>query len=78
MLHVDVRPHARDLSINSGPFNVNDPWVLSTWFTGHTRWTRYIPVSRFWPMQFIESGWLLALSVLLIVATVWLVRRRAA
>jgi cbb3-type cytochrome oxidase subunit 3 len=28
-------------------------------------------------MQFIEAGWLLALSVLLIAATVWLVRRRA-
>ncbi len=105
-------------SINSGPFNVNDPWVLSTWFTGPggkpanqsvvnqvlalfphngapkakvnetpaqalaqhgiTQWWRYIPVSRFWPMQFVEAGWLLALSVLLIAATVWLVRRRAA
>jgi hypothetical protein len=43
-----------------------------------TEWFRYIPVSRFWPMQFIEAGWLLALSVLLIAATVWLVRRRAA
>jgi ABC-type transport system involved in multi-copper enzyme maturation permease subunit len=43
-----------------------------------TEWFRYIPVSRFWPMQFIETGWLLALSVLLIAATVWLVRRRAA
>jgi hypothetical protein len=38
----------------------------------------YIPVSRFWPMQFIEGGWLLALSVLLIAATTILVRRRAA
>jgi hypothetical protein len=28
------------------------------------------------PFQWIESGWLLALSVLLIAATVWLVRRR--
>ena len=105
-------------SINSGPFNVNDPWVLSTWFTGPggkpanqsvvnqvlalfphngapkakvnetpaqalaqhgiTQWWRYIPVSRFWPMQFVKAGWLLALSVLLIAATVWLVRRRAA
>jgi hypothetical protein len=45
---------------------------------GITQWWRYIPVSRFWPMQFIEAGWLLALSVLLIAATVWLVRRRAA
>jgi hypothetical protein len=33
---------------------------------------------RFWPMQFVEGGWLLALAVLLIAATVWLVRRRAA
>ena len=33
---------------------------------------------RFWPFQWIEGGWLLALSVLLIAATVWLVRRRAA
>ena len=45
---------------------------------GITQWWRYIPVSRFWPMQFVEAGWLLALSVLLIAATVWLVRRRAA
>ena len=45
---------------------------------GITAWFRYIPVSRFWPMQFVEAGWLLALSVLLIAATVWLVRRRAA
>jgi ABC-type transport system involved in multi-copper enzyme maturation permease subunit len=45
---------------------------------GITQWTSYIPVSRFWPMQFIEGGWLLALSVLLIAATVWLVRHRAA
>jgi hypothetical protein len=34
--------------------------------------------SRFWAFQWIEGGWLLALSVLLIAVTVWLVRRRAA
>jgi ABC-type transport system involved in multi-copper enzyme maturation permease subunit len=45
---------------------------------GYTVWTRYIPVSHFWPMQFVEGGCLLVLSVLLIAATVWLVRRRAA
>jgi ABC-2 family transporter protein len=45
---------------------------------GYTQWTRYQPGSRFWPFQWIEGGWLLALSVLLIAATVWLVRRRAA
>jgi ABC-type transport system involved in multi-copper enzyme maturation permease subunit len=45
---------------------------------GYTEWTSYQPGSRFWPFQWIEGGWLLALSVLLIAATIWLVRRRAA
>jgi ABC-type transport system involved in multi-copper enzyme maturation permease subunit len=44
---------------------------------GYTLWTSYQPGSRFWPFQWIEGGWLLALSVLLIAVTVWLVRRRA-
>jgi ABC-type transport system involved in multi-copper enzyme maturation permease subunit len=44
---------------------------------GYTQWASYQPGSRFWPFQWIEGGWLLALSVLLIAATVWLVRRRA-
>ena len=43
---------------------------------GYTQWTSYQPSSRFWSSQWIEGGWLLALSVLLIAATVWLVRRR--
>jgi hypothetical protein len=58
--------------------SADSPWILKTWTVGTANWTRYIPVSRFWPMQFIESGWLLVLSVLLIAATVHLVRRRAA
>jgi hypothetical protein len=45
---------------------------------GYTLWTTYQPASRFWPSQFIEAGWLLALSVVLIAATIWLVRRRLA
>jgi hypothetical protein len=45
---------------------------------GYTQWSSYQPGSRFWPFQWIEGGWLLALSVLLIAVTVWLVRRRAA
>jgi hypothetical protein len=44
----------------------------------YTLWTTYQPGSRFWPFQWIEGGWLLALSALLIAAAVWLVRRRAA
>jgi hypothetical protein len=64
--------------LENGPFTPQDPWVLGNWSTGGTMWTRYIPVSRFWPMQFVEAGWLLVLSALLVAATVWLVRRRAA
>jgi len=45
---------------------------------GYTLWTSYQPASRFWPFQWIEGGWLLALSAALIAVTVWLVRRRAA
>ena len=45
---------------------------------GYIQWTSYQPAARFWPFQWIEGGWLLALSVLLIAATVWLVQRRAA
>jgi hypothetical protein len=44
---------------------------------GYTQWTTYQPDSRFWPFQWIEGGWLLALSLLLIATTVWLARRRA-
>ncbi len=43
---------------------------------GYRWWASYQPGSRFWPSQWIEGGWLLALSVLLIAATVWLVHRR--
>jgi hypothetical protein len=45
---------------------------------GYTDWFSYQPVSRFWPFQWIEGGWLLTLSVLLIAATIWLIHRRAA
>jgi hypothetical protein len=55
---------------------LNGPQCLAQ--HGYTHWTSYQPGSRFWPFQWIEGGWLLALSVLLIAATVWLVRRRAA
>lgn len=58
------------------------PDALNSWQYlvqhGYTRLTTYQPASRFWPFQWIEAGWLLALSLLLIATTVWLVRRRAA
>ncbi|GAA1003477.1 transporter [Acrocarpospora pleiomorpha] len=43
---------------------------------GFTHVTTYQPASRFWTFQWIEAGWLLALSLLLLATTVWLVRRR--
>ena len=45
---------------------------------GYTEWADYQPISHFWPFQWIEGGWLLALSALLVTVTVLLVRRRAA
>jgi hypothetical protein len=45
---------------------------------GYTQWTTYEPGTRYWHFQFIEGGWLLVLSLLLIAAAIWLVRRRAA
>jgi hypothetical protein len=45
---------------------------------GYTQWVSYQPGSRFWSFQWIEAGWLLALSAVLIAIAVWLVRRRAA
>jgi hypothetical protein len=45
---------------------------------GITQLATYQPASRFWPFQWIEGGWLLALSLLLMAAAVWLVHRRAA
>jgi len=44
---------------------------------GYTLLTRYQPASRFWRFQLIEAGWLVGLALLLISATVWLVRRWA-
>ena len=64
----------------SGPLGKPSQQTLSQCLSqhGYTQWTSYQPASRFWPFQWIEGGWLLALSALLIAATVWLVRRRAA
>ncbi len=44
---------------------------------GYTQVTSYQPATRFWVFQWIEAGWLLGLSLLLIAVTLWLVRRRS-
>jgi hypothetical protein len=63
-----------------GPLGKPSPGTLAQCLSqhGYTRWTTYQSASRFWPFQWIEGGWLLALSVLLLGATIWVVRRRAA
>ena len=45
---------------------------------GYSQVTSYQPAARYWPFQWIEFGWLTALSMLLLAATLWLVRRRPA
>ncbi len=57
-----------------------DVSVPLAWLGQHhyTQWWSYQPQSRFWHFQYIEGGWLLALSLVLLTATVWLIRRRAA
>jgi ABC-type transport system involved in multi-copper enzyme maturation permease subunit len=62
--------------LGPGRNSISDVQCLSP--HGYTLWSSYQPGSRFWPFQWIEGGWLLALSALLIAATIWLVRRRAA
>jgi ABC-type transport system involved in multi-copper enzyme maturation permease subunit len=68
-------PQAKQVAPGQSAGTLNAVQLLAQ--HGYTHWTSYQPASRFWPFQWIESGWLLALSALLIAATVWLVRRRA-
>jgi hypothetical protein len=60
--------------------NSPSPNAATAYLSAHhyTQWSAYQPESRFWHFQLIEGGWLLLLSLILIAATVWLVRRRAA
>jgi hypothetical protein len=43
---------------------------------GYLQWTAYQPANRYWTFQGIEAAWLVVLSLLLLTATVWFVRRR--
>jgi hypothetical protein len=45
---------------------------------GYTQLTSYQPDSRYWKFQWIEFGWLMLLSAVLLGASVWLLRRRPA
>ncbi len=58
-----------------GPTPAIQHWLAQH---GYVTWVSYQPASRFWHFQLIEGGWLLALSVILVAATIWLVHRRSA
>jgi hypothetical protein len=45
---------------------------------GYTQWTSFQPDNRYWTFQGIEFGWLLIVSLVLLTATLWLIRRRSA
>jgi ABC-type transport system involved in multi-copper enzyme maturation permease subunit len=79
LAHVDVRAVTPEL-FQPGPATpatLGDP-VQYLIQHGYTQLTTYQPAGQFWRFQWIEGGWLLAISVLLIATSVWLVRRRAA
>jgi hypothetical protein len=61
-----------------GPPSSVNPFAQCLAPHGYAQWNSFQPVSRFWPFQWIEGGWLLLLAALLIAVTIWLVHRRAA
>ena len=62
---------------NPGAAGSIDPFQYLTQH-GYTQWESYQPDSRYWTFQWIEFGWLVAVSLLLLGGTIWLVRRRPA
>jgi hypothetical protein len=56
------------------------PQALTTWAAPnhYTQWWSYQPATRWWQLQLTEGGWLLVASLLLITATIVLIRRRPA
>jgi ABC-type transport system involved in multi-copper enzyme maturation permease subunit len=64
------------VTVHVGPGGV-DPFQALVQ-QGYTQVTTYQPDSRYWSFQWIELGWLVALSLVLLATTFWLVRRRTA
>ena len=64
-------------NVTVGPGDGTDP-VTYLVNHGYTQWTSYQPSGRYWTFQWIEFGWLAALAVVLLTATLLLVRRRDA
>jgi hypothetical protein len=56
------------------------PQALTTWAAQNhdSQWSSYQPPAHWWQLQLTEGAWLLAASLLLITATILLIRRRPA
>lgn len=66
--------YVAQLPSGSGPPSVTyRDWLLPRHYTIVTS---YQPAGRFWPFQLIEAGWMGLLTLLLVIATIWLVRRK--
>jgi hypothetical protein len=65
------------VTVHPGPGSNIDP-VQYLLRHGYLQVTGYQPDSRYWPFQWIEFGWLVALTLLLLGATLLLLRRRSA
>lgn len=73
-----VSPATINSLVPPGIQNSPQPNSVANWMTqhGYTQWWSYQPAGRYWQFQLIEGGWLLALSLLLVGATIWMIRRR--
>ena len=56
------------------------PRTVGAWATQnhYTQWWSYLPGNRWWQLQLTEGAWLLAAALVLIAATILLIRRRPA
>ena len=56
------------------------PQAVGTWAAQdhYTEWWSYQPAAHWWRLQLTEGAWLLVASLLLITATILLIRRRPA
>ena len=87
--HWFTNPSGAQVSVNTvdslfaqsqGGHAMITPQALITWAANnhYTQWWSYQPATRWWQLQLTEGAWLLAASLLLVTATILLIRRRPA
>jgi hypothetical protein len=64
-------------SVSASPGSGDDP-VSYLLHHGYTQWTSYQPANRYWAFQWIEFGWLVAITVVLVAITFLLIGKRDA